>query len=201
MHRASKEATMASQPKPFLTPAEYLALERQAETKSEYHDGEIVAVAGATWEHNLILGDTYRELSTQLRHGSCQVVASDMRVWIPADRVYTYPDIVAVCGEPQFQDAQVDTLLNPNLVIEILSPSTEGYDRGRKFAQYRSIPTLSEYLLIAQDEYRIDYYRRAADGLWFIGDAHGLDATLTLVIGGGCTLALAAVYERVTLPD
>jgi Uma2 family endonuclease len=195
-----KEATMASQPRPYLTPAEYLAFERRAEAKHEYHDGVIVAMVGASWAHNLIVADTLRELSTSLRGGPCAAVANDLRVWIPGHRIYTYPDIVAVCGEPRFQDAAVDTLLNPALIIEVLSPSTEAYDRGQKFAQYRSIPSLSEYLLVAQDAPRIDYYRRDPDGRWFIGDAHGLDATLDLALGGGCTLRLADLYERVTFP-
>jgi Uma2 family endonuclease len=189
---------MVTQPRPHLTPAEYLAMERQAETKSEYHDGEIVAMAGASREHNLIAMNTVRELSTQLRGRPCETYPSDMRVRIPARNISTYPDIVVVCGEPEFEDAEVDTLLNPTVIIEVLSSSTERYDRGRKFAQYRTLPSLREYLLIAQDEHRIDYYRREADGNWFIGEAQGRDATLTLAIG--CTLALADIYERITLP-
>ena len=190
---------MVTLPRPYVTPAEYLALERRAETKSEYHDGEIVALAGASRAHNAIVFDTVRGVSLQLRGRPCEGYANDMRVWIPAHRVYVYPDIVIVCGEPQFEDAEVDTLLNPTVIIEVLSISTERYDRGRKFAQYRTLQTLREYLLIAQDEYRIDYYRREVDGHWFVGDAQGRDATLTLAIG--CTLALANVYERITLTE
>ncbi len=188
---------MASQPQPYTTPAEYLALERRAETRSEYHDGEIVAMADASWEHNLISGATYRELATQLRRGPCQPVANDMRVWIPSHHVYTYPDIVVVCGEPEFQDSAVDTLLNPSLIVEVLSPSTAAYDQGQKFGMYRSLPSLREYLLIAQDEPRLVLYRRDPDNRWFIGDAHGLDATLDLTTGG-VTLALHDLYERIT---
>jgi Uma2 family endonuclease len=188
---------MASQPQPYTTPAEYLALERRAETRSEYHDGEIVAMAGASWEHNLISGATYRELATQLRRGPCQPVANDMRVWIPSHHVYTYPDIVVVCGEPEFQDSAVDTLLNPSLIVEVLSPSTAAYDQGQKFGMYRSLPSLREYLLIAQDEPRLVLYRRDPDNRWFIGDAHGLDATLDLATGG-VILALHDLYERIT---
>lgn len=190
---------MVTQPRPYVTPVEYLALERQAETKSEYHDGEIVATAGASREHNVIVLNTGRELSAQLRGRPCEAYVNDMRVRIPARNIYTYPDLVVVCDEPQFEDAEVDTLLNPTVIIEVLSLSTERYDRGRKFAQYRTLPSLREYLLIAQDEYRIDYYRREADGNWFIGEAQGRDAILTLAIG--CTLALADIYERITLPE
>lgn len=188
---------MASQPQPYITPEEYLALERQAKTKSEYHDGEIVAMAGASWEHNLISGATYRELATQLRRGPCQPVANDMRVWIPSHHVYTYPDIAVVCGEPEFQDSAVDTLLNPTLIVEVLSPSTAAYDQGQKFGMYRNLPSLREYLLIAQDEPRLVLYRRDPDNRWFIGDAHGLAATLDLATGG-VTLALQDLYERIT---
>lgn len=155
---------MASQPEPFLTPEEYLALERRAATKSEYYGGEIVAMAGASWDHNLIPGDAYREIATRLRRSACQPVTNDMRVWIPSHSVYTYPDIVIVCGEPQFQDAAVDTLLNPTLIIEVLSPSTAAHDQGQKFAPYRSLPSLHEYLLITQNEPRLALYRRDPDG-------------------------------------
>lgn len=191
---------MASQPKPHLTPGEYLALERRAETKNEYHDGEIVALAGASREHNLIVGDVNAVLIGQFRGRGCETYTSDMRVRIPTQDLYCYPDIVVVCGPPQFEDTEVDTLLNPGMIIEVLSHATERYDRSRKFAQYRTIPMLTKYVLIAQDEPRIDYYRRDPDGRWFIGEAYGHDATLTLAIGGGCTLALADIYARVTLP-
>lgn len=190
---------MARQVRQALTPAEYLALERGAEVRSEYLDGTVVAMTEASRAHNLLVVNLGREISLQLRGHPCETYTSDMRVRIPAHNVYTYPDVVVACGEPKFEDAEVDTLLNPALIIEVLSDSTERYDRGKKFAYYRSLPSLGEYLLVAQDEYRIDYYRREADGRWLIGDAHGRDATLDLV-AGGCTLALADVYERVTLP-
>ena len=191
---------MVSQPQPYTTPEDYLALERRAKTRSEYHDGEIVAMAGASREHNLIVFDTVREISTQLRGQPCEGYPSDMRVWIPSHHVYTYPDVVVVCGEPEFQDSAVDTLLNPILIVEVLSPSTAAYDQGQKFALYRSLPSLREYLLIAQDEPRLVLYRRDPDNRWFIGDAHGLDATLDLATGG-VTLALRDLYERITFPE
>lgn len=122
-----------------------------------------------------------------------------MRVAIPARSAYTYPDLTALCSEPEFTDAEVDTLVNPALIGEVLSPSTERHDRTRKFALYRALPSLREYPLIAQDEYRVDYYRRTAEGHWFIGEATGRDAVLDLVIGGGGTLALADIYARVKL--
>ena len=192
---------MASRSQPTISPAEYLRLERRATAKHEYHDGVIVAMAGASRRHNLIVGDTNASLIAQLRSRPCETYTGDMRVAIPARNTYTYPDLVGVCDEPRFEDIEVDTLLNPALIIEVLSPSTERYDRTGKFALYRSLPTLNEYVLIAQDEYRIDYYRRTPDGLWFIGEAQGRESSLTLAIGEGCTLALAAVYARVALAE
>lgn len=192
---------MASRSQPSIAPTEYLRLERRATVKHEYHDGVIVAMAGASRKYNLIVGDTNASLIAQLRTRPCETYTSDMRVAVPARNSYIYPDIVGVCDEPQFEDAEVDTLVNPALIIEVLSPSTERYDRTGKFALYRSIPSLSEYLLIAQDDYRIDYYRRTPDGLWFIGEAQGRESGLMLAFGGGCTLALADLYARVELAE
>lgn len=176
-------------------------LERRATTRHEYYDGVLRAMAGASRKHNLIVGDTNASLIAQLRARPCETYTSDMRVAIPVRNAYTYPDIVAVCDEPQFEDDEVDTLLNPALIIEVLSASTERYDRTGKFPLYRILPSLREYLLIAQDEYRVGYYRRTADGLWFIADAQGREASIALSIGGGCTPALADLYARVSLTD
>jgi Uma2 family endonuclease len=191
---------MVSQPVPYLSPAEYLSLERQAETRSEYHDGELVAMVGASREHNLIVVNSGREISAQLKGRPCETYANDMRVNVPAVNRYFYPDIVVVCGEPQFEDDSVDTLINPTVIIEVLSDSTERFDRGRKFAFYRTLPSLRGYLLIAQDEYRIDAYHKDADGRWLLEDAQGLDATLALGVAD-CTLALREIYDRVMLPQ
>ena len=184
----------------MLTPDAYLRAERRAATKHEYDGGLLRAMAGASREHNLIVGDTNASLIAAPRPRPCETYTSDMRVAIPARSAYTYPDLVVICDEPQFTDAEVDTLLNPALIAEVISPSTERHDRTRKFALYRALPSLREYLLIAQDEYRVDYYRRTAEGGWFIGEATGRDARLDLAIGGGITLALADIYARVTLP-
>lgn len=189
---------MASRPFPALTPDDYLRAERRATVKHEYDDGILRAMAGASREHNRIVGDTNASLIVALRPHRCETYTSDMRVAIPARAAYTYPDLVVVCDEPQFTDGEVDTLLNPALIIEVLSPSTERHDRTRTFALYRAIPSLREYLLIAQDEYRVDYYRRTAEGDWFIGEATGRDAVLDLAIGGGVSIALAEIYARVS---
>lgn len=122
------------------TVEEYLTLERSAACKSEFHDGQIYAMTGASREHNLVSGNIYRELSEQLKKRPCEAYINDMRVKAAEARSYHYPDIVVACGTPQFEDAHVDTLLNPTLLIEVLSPSTEAYDRGGKFAHYRKIP-------------------------------------------------------------
>ena len=142
---------MSAIPKPSLTPQEYLARERRATEKSEYYRGEIFAMAGASFEHSLIKDNLARESGNQLKDKPCRVITSDLRIKVNATGLYTYPDAVIVCDEPKFEDAQVDTLLNPRVIVEVLSDSTEKYDRGGKFAHYRQIPSLQEYVLVAQD--------------------------------------------------
>ena len=150
-------STLAQQ---YYTPEEYLALERKAEYKSEYINGEIYAMSGASRAHILITVNLTRELSTQLRGRPCEVYASDMRVKVSPTGMYTYPDVAAVCGEARFEDGQVDTLTNPSVIIEVLSPSTEAYDRGEKFAHYRKLQSLAEYVLVAQDKMRVEHFAR-----------------------------------------
>ncbi|MBA3531147.1 MAG: Uma2 family endonuclease [Ardenticatenales bacterium] len=188
---------MASRPVSYMPADTYLALERRAETKSEWIDGETVAMVGASREHNLIVANILGELRQQLKGRPCEVYPSDMRVKVPQSKLYTYPDVVVVCGEPQFEDAHVDTLLNPTLLVEVLSDSTESYDRGKKFGYYRTLPSLAEYLLIAQDDYKIEHYVRQPDGKWLLSDAQSLDDTVTLA-AVPATLSLREVYDRVT---
>ena len=135
---------MSAVPKPFLTPQEYLARERRAETKSAYLRGEVFARAGASRKHNLVWTNVAAELRQRLRESDCEVYQSDMRVKVSPTGLYTYPDVTVACGEPQFEDAEVDTLLNPKVVVEVLSPSTADYDRGGKFTHYRRLPSLRE---------------------------------------------------------
>jgi Uma2 family endonuclease len=189
---------MEAHQKPYLTATEYLAIERQAETRSEYLDGEMFTMAGGSREHNLIETNTVRELSLKLKHRPCEVYSNDQRVHIPATGLYTYPDVVVVCGEPHFDDDQFDTLLNPTLIIEVLSPNTEAYDRGKKFEHYRSIGSLSEYLLVSQAEPRIEQYLRQDEGRWIFTDVAGLDSRITLP-SIQCELSLAEVYDKVKL--
>ena len=187
---------MEPQPKPYLTPEDYLAIERQAETRSEYLDGEMFAMAGGSFTHNAIIGNINGALWQQLRRKPCQICPNDQRVHIPATGLYTYPDIVVVCGEPRLQDEHQDTLLNPTIIIEVLSPTTEAYDRGKKFEHYRSIASLVEYLLVSQSEPQVEQYLRQDDNRWLFTETSGLEATLTLP-SIQCELALAEVYEKI----
>ena len=180
----------------FLTPEEYLKIERQAEYKSEYFAGEMFAMAGAAERHNLLVTNIIIQLGQQTRHRPCRVYPSDMRVRVSATGLYTYPDVIALCGEPKFLDDHRDTLLNPSLIVEVLSPSTEAYDRGRKFDHYQSIESLAEYLLVASDRVHADLYRRQPDGLWVLSPAGQPGDTVELV-SIGCRLLLADVYEKV----
>jgi len=157
---------MSTQPKTLLTPEEYLAIERKAEYKSEYYDGVMYAIAGVQRTHDRIAWNLYSALGSSFRSRQCEGFTSDMRVRTVA-RHYTYPDSSALCGEPGFLDDAVDTLLNPSLIVEILSPSTEAYDRGRKFELYQSIPSFREYLLLASDRFHADLYVRPASWTTF----------------------------------
>jgi Uma2 family endonuclease len=177
------------------TAEEYLTLERSASYKSEFHDGRIYAMTGASRKHNLVSGNIYRELSVQLKKRPCEAYMSDMRVKAAQTLSYHYPDIAVVCGTPQFEDAYVDTLLNPTVLIEVLSPSTEAYDRGGKFSHYRKIATLREYLLVIQDQPGIERYVRQGD-VWILTETVGLDASVPLE-SIDCVLSLREVYDKV----
>ena len=177
------------------TAEDYLKLERSASSKSEFHDGQIFAMTGASRKHNLVSGNIYRELSLQLKKHPCEAYVNDMRVKAAQANSYHYPDIAVVCGTPKFEDAQVDTLLNPTLLVEVLSPSTEAYDRGGKFAHYRKIETLREYLLVAQDKPSIERYVRQGD-VWILTEAVGLEASVPLE-SIDCVLSLREVYDKV----
>jgi Uma2 family endonuclease len=186
---------MVSPPKPYYTPEEYLALERAAPYKSEYLAGEIFAMAGAREEHNTIAANIVRQLGNQFQGRPCRVYVSDMRVRVSPAGLYTYPDVVAVCGPREFADAHHDTLINPTVIFEILSPSTEAYDRGEKFAQYWRLASLTDYVLVAQDRVRVEHFTRQGDG-WFVTAAGTLDDALRLA-SIDAVLPLAAIYENV----
>lgn len=188
---------MSQQIKPYISPEEYLALERKAEYKSEYLHGEIFAMSGASETHNLVAGNIFGELRQQLKDGQCRTYISDMRVKVSSVGLYTYPDVVVVCGEPEFEDKEFDTLLNPTMLIEVLSPSTERYDRIAKSSYYRTIDSLAEHLLVAQDEVHLEQYSRQPDGEWLLSEYLTPDAVVNLP-SIGCTLKLNDVYDRIT---
>lgn len=185
----------ASQPRP-VTSDEYLALARAAETKSEYIDGRIYATSGTSWRHNVIIGNVYMALRSQFRGRPCNAYSIDMRVRVSETGMYTYPDVVALCGSPRFEDAHVDTLLNPTVIVEVLSPSTERYDRGVKFEHYRRLDSLHEYVLVAQDRVAVEHYLRRGTQ-WLLTAYASLDEALALPTLD-VEIPLADVYERVT---
>jgi len=192
---------MATARKPFYTPEQYLENERQAEFRSEYIAGEIFAMAGASRRHNIITLNVASLLGTQIGD-SCEAYANDMRIQVKPTGMYTYPDVVIVCGERKFLDAAEDTLLNPTVIVEILSPSTASYDRVEKFAHYRRLASLREYVLVSQDRPCIERYERTGDSdtEWLYTIAEGAAATLLLPTIGS-TLALADVYRKITFAD
>ena len=187
---------MSTQPKTFLTPEQYLEIERKAEYKSQYWRGEMFAMAGASANHNSLAMNLGAEMRDQLRGRDCRAYGSDMRVRTSPDGLYTYPDLSVVCGQPKLADSKFDTLENPTLIAEILSATTEAYDRGQKFQQYRSISSLKQYLLVTQDRAHVELYTRQADGQWLLCEASGLDQFISLD-SIGCRLALNDLYDKV----
>ncbi|WP_433929890.1 Uma2 family endonuclease [Sorangium cellulosum] len=180
-----------------LSPAEYLAHERASEQKHEYANGEIFAMSGCTREHSLLAGNIQRELGNALLERACEVHTSDMRVKITSTGRYVYPDASVVCGDPVFEDAEVDTLLNPNVIVEVLSDPSEAYDRGDKFAQYRSVPSIMEYVLVSQKEVRIEHFQRQPDGRWLLSIlGSGMQLELESI---GVVIDVDRVYRKVPL--
>lgn len=180
------------------TAEDYLTRERTAEYKNEYVNGFIVAMTGASRAHNLITANIGGELRSQLKGRPCEVYIGDMRVKVEPTGTYRYPDVVVACGDIAFEDAELDTLLNPVLIVEVLPPTTEAADRGEKFAHYRRLPSLQEYLLISQDTPRIEQFTRQSDG-WLLSEVSGLDASLHLT-AIDCALSLREVYDKVQFP-
>jgi Uma2 family endonuclease len=187
---------MSTIAKTYLTPEQYLEIERKAKFKSEYYRGEMFAMAGAREPHVLIAGNAFGELRQQLRRRQCKAYSSDMRVRVTPAGLYTYPDIVVVCGEPRFLDDTLDTLLNPTVIVEVLSESTEVYDRIGKFELYRSLDSLAEYLMISSLRVSADLYTRQPDGRWLLTPKTSLEDSLDLE-SVGCNLLLADLYEKV----
>ena len=181
----------------YIIPEAYLALERKAKVKSEYIHGEIFAMSGASNAHNIITVEITTELNIQLRPRGCFVYSGDMRVRTSRTGSYFYPDVTVVCDKPQFEDNVFDTLLNPILVVEVLSPSTEVYDRGEKFAHYQELASLREYILVSQDRIRVEHYR-LIETQWVGKEFHTPEDVL-LLDSIECELPLRDIYTRVTL--
>lgn len=170
--------------------------ERAAEFRSEFYRGEMFAMAGTSWEHTLIKDNLARHAGNQLENGPCRVVTSDLRVKVSASGLYTYPDIAIVCEPPQFEDKVMDTLLNPSAIVEVLSDSTEKYDRGIKFGHYRQVPSIREYVLVAQDRPLVERYVRQADDTWVL-TAYSEMTQIFEFATIKARIALADIYRRV----
>ncbi len=195
---SEKDNTMSSMAVPRYTPEQYLDMERRAQTKSEYYHGEIFAMAGASWNHTVLVSNIDSLCNMQMQGRPCQAVTNDLRVQVGA--AYYYPDVAALCGEPEFTDGHFDTLLNPMAIAEVLSPSTEAYDRGLKFVEYRRAASLQEYVLVAQDAMRIEVYVRQDDTHWLLQELNqSLDVLKLESIG--CAIALADIYRNVRLAE
>lgn len=188
---------MASLPTYYLSPEEYLAIERKAEYKSEYVDGVMYAMAGGSERHNLITANIIIALGVQLRNRPCRVYPSDLKVRVPNSKRFFYPAVSVVCGETRFADDERDVVLNPMLVVEVLSESTAAYDRGKKFLAYQQIDSLQEYLLIWQEEEMVEHYVRQSNDTWLYTKAVGLAATIILP-SIACEVTLRDIYDKAT---
>lgn len=187
--------------KKFITPEEYLETERVAETKHEYFNGEIFAMAGSSFRHALISTNIASNFSLKLKGKNCRALQSDLRVFVPVTGLYTYPDVSVVGGSPQLvDDSHFDILLNPIVIIEVLSPSTGAYDKGVKFDHYRTIESLKEYVIVWQDKKRVARYTRRDDGGWLLNDFIGDNADVELR-SIECVLSIDEIYDKVEFED
>lgn len=179
-----------------LAETEYLEIERAAQFKSEFFQGEMFAMAGGTLQHSLIVTNLARQFGNRLEGGNCLPYNADLRLKIEATGLYTYPDLSVICGSPRFAEGTDDTVVNPTVLVEVLSDSTEAYDRGKKFEHYRQIPTLQEYLLVSQQAPQIEQFIRQADGRWLLNEAAGIEQHLELP-SLGIVIPLAEIFAKV----
>ncbi len=191
---------MSANPKTYITPEEYLELEEKAEFKSEYFNGEIFAMAGATPRHTLITSNVSRELGNQLAGRRCAVLSTDLRVKVSQTGMYTYADVAILCDKPKLDEKNNYTLLNPQLIVEVLSDSTKNYDRGEKFEHYRSIDSFTDYLLISQDKFHVEYFAKQPDGSWLLREFNHLEDTIRIA-SLNCEITLTNIYENYDLFD
>lgn len=187
---------MSGESKTFITPEEYLKFELQAETKHEYFNGEIFAMSGASERHVSIVTNLVINLGVKLRGRPCKVYSTDLRLRVNPTGLYTYPDVIVVCGERRFAENQKDTLLNPTLIIEVLSESTKDYDRGEKFTHYRTIDSLAEYITIAQDKPHVEHHTRQAKHSWLLVETKLIEDRLHLSFIN-CDLSLTDIYDDI----
>jgi Uma2 family endonuclease len=183
---------------PVFTTEQYLDLERHTETRHEFLDGTVYAMSGASRAHSAICFNLAGLTHRQLNGTPCRGFSSDMKVRSGDARLYAYPDLTIVCGEPLVDDDHGDVLTNPSVIFEVLSRSTEAYDRGEKFERYKTIETLTDYVLVSQDQPRLEHFSRQPDGTWALAEVSGRDASLKLV-SINCRVAVAEVYDRVEL--
>ena len=187
-----------------LSPEEYLAIERAADRKSDYWNGEMFVLAGASERHGSIVANLVFSLVGALKGRPCKVYANDLRLQVAATGLYTYPDLLVICGPPEFSDEVQDMVRNPRLIVEVLSSSTEDYDRGRKFAHYRTLPSLVEYLVVAQDRPYVERFFRepgnheSPDPRWVLTEASRLEGVIHL-LSVDAVLSLREVYDKVEL--
>jgi Uma2 family endonuclease len=187
---------MSSQPTTFLTAEEYLERERLAEHRSEYYNGERFAMAGGSPKYAWIIGNVFGTLWQQLKGKPCRASSSDLRLRVTATGLHTYSDVMVICGDPQYADDHNDTVLNPILIVEVLSPSTRDYDLGKKFHHYRTLPSLLDYLTVAQDIQQIQQWTRQPEDRWLLTEINDPAQTIQLP-SIGCTLPLSEVYDKI----
>lgn len=180
----------------YLTPVEYLDSERNAETKSDYLNGIIVAMAGATHRHNVIAGNVFGVVRDAFRKRPCFVYGSDMKVRVDRANVFRYPDVSALCGPIDFHDGEEDTYCNPQFICEVLSPSTQRTDRNEKFAAYRLIDTFTEYLIVEQDKMEVELHRKGKDGIWTAATYVDISDKIELE-SINVTLSMEEIYEKI----
>ena len=191
---------MSAHAQPRLTEEEYLQAERAAELRHQFYDGVMYAMSGGSPEHAYLIGSLTRELGMALKKGPCRVYPSDLRVRVSRGGLYTYPDVTLICDEPKYADDIKDTLTNPTLLIEVLSPTTEAYDRGFKFEQYRSIASLQEYALVSQSRPHIEIFRRQPSNEWLLAEYTGMEATCRFD-SVGCAIPLAEIYDKIEFEE
>jgi Uma2 family endonuclease len=191
---------MSAHAQPRLSEEQYLELERKAEFRHQFYDGIMYAMSGGSPSHAFIISALNGELRNALKKRSCQVASSDLRVRVSRGGLYTYPDVVVVCGDLSFADDHKDTLTNPTLLVEVLSPSTEAYDRGFKTEQYRKIDSLLEYVLVSQSRAHIEVFAKSPSGQWVLSEFTGLDTTCRFD-SIDCSIPLAEIYDKIVFEE